>query len=87
VNRKKALEFFEQAAHEGNVLAMFVMGNAYYEGRYPLSKDIELAKSWLQKAKDRGNKQASELLDKIEAQDSSDPWNAFKRDAGRSNDL
>lgn len=68
VSRSKALEFFEQAANEGNVLAMVVLGNAYYEGRPPLSKNIELAKDWLQKAKDRGNKQASELLEKIEIQ-------------------
>ncbi|NBQ97613.1 MAG: sel1 repeat family protein [Verrucomicrobia bacterium] len=86
VNNEKALVFFKEAASAGYPKAMFALGYAYYEGRI-VKKDFQLAIIWLKKAKDRGSEQASELLEKIEAQDSSDPWNAFKRDAGRSNDL
>jgi len=48
------------------------LGYAYYEGRI-IKKDFQLAIIWLKKAKDQGIKPASELLEKIEAQDSSDP--------------
>jgi TPR repeat protein len=47
---------------------MLELGKAYYFGTI-VKGDKELAKKWLQKAKDRGSKEAGELLKKIEAQE------------------
>ncbi len=67
VDNAKAVGLFEQSALEGNTEGMFELGKAYYFGTM-VKGDMELAKKWLQKAKERGVKEAGELLAKIEAQ-------------------
>jgi TPR repeat protein len=56
----------EQSALEGHPEAMLELGKAYYFGTI-VKGDKELAKKWLREAKDRGSKEAGELLTKIEA--------------------
>lgn len=67
VDNAKAVGLFEQAAMEGNTDGMLELGKAYYFGTM-VKGDKELAKKWLQKAKERGVKEADELLSKIEDQ-------------------
>jgi TPR repeat protein len=68
VDNSKAVGLFEQAALNGSGDGMFGLGKAYYLGE-GIQKNEPIAKSWLQKAKDRGSKEAGELLKKIEAEE------------------
>lgn len=64
-NTQRALELYEEAAQEGNAEAMWRLGEMYYYGRR-VGGDRNLARNWLQKGKERGNKDAAMLLEKME---------------------
>jgi len=56
------IDSYEQSANQGNDKAQFQLGLYYYKYK----KNYNLAKKWLEKAAAQGNKNAQELLVKVE---------------------
>ena len=50
----------EQLAENGNAEVMYILGWCYFKGEY-LVKDLEKSLYWLEKAKQKGHKQAIKL--------------------------
>ena len=67
IDNAKAVKLFEQSALEGYDKAMLELGRAYYFGTM-VKEDKLAAKKWLQMAKEKGVKEAGELLEKIDNQ-------------------
>ncbi|KAG0223873.1 hypothetical protein BGW42_005497 [Actinomortierella wolfii] len=66
----KAFAYFFRAAEKGHAVAQFRIGQMYQSGR-SISKDIDRAKHWFEKAMEHGYVQAKESLDVIIAQQQS----------------
>ena len=58
----KAVEWFTQAAEDGNSYAQYMLGKLYLEGK-DVPKDEETAVYWLDKSAGQGNGYARHLLD------------------------
>ena len=58
----KAVEWFTQAAEDGNPYAQYMLGKLYLEGE-DVPKDEETAVYWLAESADQGNNYAQHLLD------------------------
>ncbi|KAG0245059.1 copper transport protein ctr1 [Actinomortierella wolfii] len=66
----KAFAYFFRAAEKGHAVAQFRIGQMYQSGR-SISKDIDRARHWFEKAMEHGYVQAKESLDVIIAQQQS----------------
>ena len=62
----EAIKWYEKAAAAGVSAAMHSLGVCYYEGT-GVGKDVQKAKEWLQKAKDKGYGPSEIKLEEIEA--------------------
>lgn len=51
--QKMAFEAYQANAAQGNSYAMFSLGNMYFDGRYPVKKDINKAYEWYEKAAEK----------------------------------
>ncbi len=51
----------EEIAENGNADVMYILGWCYFKGEY-LAKDLGKSQYWLEKAKQSGHEQATELL-------------------------
>jgi TPR repeat protein len=64
-NDKEAVRLFQDAAKDGNALAMYNVGVMYENGRGGLPKDLNIAKQWYQCAADNGEERAKNALEDI----------------------
>lgn len=60
-----AVEWFKKAAKQEHGQAQFALGRCYYYG-FGSVKSEKMAKEWLERAVDHGNKHAAQLLRKID---------------------
>ncbi|MBQ2617032.1 MAG: sel1 repeat family protein, partial [Synergistaceae bacterium] len=61
-DRKKAVEYYSQAANAGHANAQYTLGHMYRFG-YGVNKDLQKARYWYQQAADQGNATARVQLE------------------------
>ena len=62
---KQAIRWYERAADQGEAMAMFNLGNLYRKG-YGVSQDESKARALFRRAVDRGNRQAKQVLKRMD---------------------
>lgn len=65
--QEKAFEYYKRAADQGLDTAQFALAVCYIEGK-GVQRDIEIAKEWLNKSAEQGNKSAKEKLAELDNQ-------------------
>ena len=59
---EKGLYWLKRAADNGSAMAMFRIGDLYYQGSYDTEQDLKRAMEWFGRASDAGNKEAQYAL-------------------------
>jgi len=62
-NESRAFEHYEAAAEADHLPSLLVVGNAYLYGHYGRSRDSQLARKWLERAKELGSVEAEVSLE------------------------
>ena len=63
---QRAVKLFEKCAESGNDRAMLQLGLLYKDGKGEIKPDTTKARHWLKEAASKGNKEAEEILDRME---------------------
>jgi TPR repeat protein len=76
-DREAALRYYTAAASANNRAAQYRLGQLYLYGDANHPPDLALAKNWLQKAANDGDKDAAQLLGSIKSSNSESPLEPF----------
>jgi TPR repeat protein len=63
-NQKKAVEWYQKAAEQGDAIAQYNLGISYKEGQ-GVKKDKNKAAEWLSKAAAQGDEDAQKALQEL----------------------
>ena len=68
MNHKKAIEWYEKAAEQGDAEAQYNLGNMYYHG-HGVDVNHKKAVEWFKKAAEQGHRRAQIVLRTIQQTD------------------